>query len=70
MTTVSSTPVIREKWCKSCGLCIEFCPKEVFGSDQFGKPIIEYPEKCIGCLQCSIRCPALAIDIIDKTINF
>lgn len=65
MSKSKSVPIIRENWCKSCGVCIAFCPKDVFEADQFGKPIIKFPEECIGCLLCSIRCPALAIDVVE-----
>lgn len=66
MSKVRSVPIINEKWCKPCGLCVEFCPVKVYESDTFGKPIIKYPENCTGCLQCSIRCPQMAINIVDK----
>lgn len=68
MSKSKSTPIIREKWCKSCGLCVAFCPQKVFESDQFGKPIIKSPENCIGCLICSMLCPDMAIDIVDADV--
>ena len=56
---------INEKWCKKCGICIAFCPKGVFVSDEFGKPIVKHPENCIRCMLCVIRCPDFAIDVED-----
>lgn len=55
---------IRPKWCKACGICVAFCPKEVFGFDKdSGKVSAVKPEACIGCRQCELRCPDFAIDV-------
>ena len=54
---------INEKWCKKCGICIAFCPQGVFTSDDFGMPIVKYPEKCVKCMLCVVRCPDFAIDV-------
>ena len=56
---------INEKWCKKCGICIAFCPQGVFTSDDFGMPIVKYPEKCVKCILCVVRCPDFAIDVED-----
>ena len=49
------------KWCKGCGLCIAFCPKQVFEEDDQHHPIVAHPEQCIGCQWCAIHCPDFAI---------
>ncbi len=54
---------INEKWCKKCGICIAFCPQGVFVSDEFGMPIVKYPEKCVKCMLCVVRCPDFAVDV-------
>ena len=54
---------INEKWCKKCGICIHFCPNGVFVSDDFGLPVAKYPEKCIKCMLCAVRCPDFAVDV-------
>ena len=54
---------VNEVWCKKCGICIAFCPKGVFVADEFGLPLVKFPEKCIGCMLCVIRCPDLAIEV-------
>jgi len=56
---------INEKWCKKCGICVAFCPQGVFVTDDFGMPIVKYPEKCVKCMLCVIRCPDFAIDMED-----
>jgi 2-oxoglutarate ferredoxin oxidoreductase subunit delta len=52
---------VRRGWCKSCGICIEFCPKNVLVSDNQGKPIPENIDACINCSLCELRCPDFAI---------
>ena len=59
-------------WCKSCGICVAFCPSQALGKDEAGQPIVEDLEKCTGCGLCEIRCPDFAISVDhsveDKTI--
>jgi 2-oxoglutarate ferredoxin oxidoreductase subunit delta len=67
--TTQKKPVkitINEKWCKKCGICVAFCPQGVFTADEFGMPIVSYPEKCIKCMLCVIRCPDFAIDVVEE----
>jgi 2-oxoglutarate ferredoxin oxidoreductase subunit delta len=52
---------VRREWCKSCGLCIEFCPKDVLVPDDQEKPIPENIDACIKCGLCELRCPDFAI---------
>ena len=49
------------EWCKGCGICVAFCPKQVLemGNDQ--KAHVLYPEKCIECALCARRCPEFAV---------
>lgn len=65
--------VDREK-CKSCGLCIEVCPKNTFKfSKSFNKMGYHYVEPegegkdfCSGCQRCVVMCPDVAISIYKK----
>ncbi len=54
---------INTNWCKACGICIEFCPVQVYTQETDGTPSIAYPEKCIGCKMCEYRCPDFAIKV-------
>ncbi len=57
---------IDKSWCKGCGICVHFCPKQVLelGSDE--KAVAARPEDCIACMLCELRCPDLAIEIITQ----
>lgn len=50
-------------WCKSCGICVAFCPKEVLSMDENGRVFAQNPEKCIACHMCELRCPDFAINV-------
>ena len=53
-------PKIRYEWCKGCGLCVSFCPKQILALN-INKVIITNSEKCIGCSLCEKICPDYAI---------
>ena len=59
--------------CKSCYLCIDVCPKKLIKkSDVIGKTgeyIAEFDDResqCIGCAQCALVCPDIAIVEVYK----
>lgn len=54
---------INDAYCKRCGYCIAFCPKEVFQAARDGFPIVAQPEECTQCGQCDLRCPDMAITL-------
>lgn len=56
--------IITRDWCKGCGICVHFCPKDVLELDEKEKAFAARPEDCICCMSCEIRCPDLAIDVI------
>lgn len=57
--------LINTDWCKGCGICVEFCPKNVLVLKK-GKVIKERIEDCIYCGQCELRCPDNAIFLGGK----
>jgi 2-oxoglutarate ferredoxin oxidoreductase subunit delta len=52
------------RWCKGCGLCIAFCPMNVFEAEADGHPIVSHPDRCTGCEWCEFHCPDMAIEVI------
>lgn len=54
---------IREDWCKSCGICVAFCPQGVLELLPGEKAKAVNKESCSGCGLCERLCPDLAIDI-------
>lgn len=61
--------VFEEDRCKSCGLCIEFCPKKCLAiTDKInnkGYKIAGLTDesKCTKCGTCAIMCPDVAITV-------
>jgi len=54
-------------WCKGCGFCVEFCPRDVLeNSEKFNRkgyhpPRVAHPDKCNTCDTCEMICPDFAI---------
>ncbi|MCB2181149.1 MAG: 4Fe-4S binding protein [Desulfobulbaceae bacterium] len=56
-------------WCKACGICIAFCPQNVFTRSETGKPLVENSDECIGCRFCELHCPDFAITISSRYLD-
>lgn len=65
---MSKKLVVDKKWCKGCGICVAFCPKNVLGLVN-DKIEIQRLEDCIKCGQCELRCPDYAIYLEEGTEN-
>ncbi|MGM9530572.1 4Fe-4S dicluster domain-containing protein [Intestinibacter sp.] len=56
--------------CKSCGLCVAACPKEILAIDTefinqkgYNPAKIIDEEKCVGCASCALMCPDVVITV-------
>ena len=52
-------------WCKGCGICISFCPKDCFDISSINQPIMTRLDVCTKCMQCVHRCPDYCITIVE-----
>lgn len=57
--------VINREWCKGCGICIAFCPREALFIDGDGKAVKEN-DKCSACGICETFCPDFAIALVKR----
>jgi Formate hydrogenlyase subunit 6/NADH:ubiquinone oxidoreductase 23 kD subunit (chain I) len=55
---------VKERWCKGCGICVAFCPKQALVME-LGKAR-NLSDRCIVCGMCELYCPDLAI-VVDKS---
>jgi len=56
-------------WCKSCGICAAFCPRECIGKDENGSPVVEDANRCTGCGWCESHCPDFAISVRPRNVK-
>ena len=52
---------IYRDWCKSCGICAAFCPRQCLSLDAEGAPVVDKAGRCTGCRWCELHCPDFAI---------
>ena len=64
-TKTEKSLTIDKNWCKGCGICVAFCPKNVLEIKE-GKSNIKDMDACIFCGQCEQRCPDFAIYLGGK----
>jgi 2-oxoglutarate ferredoxin oxidoreductase subunit delta len=57
--------VLNPDWCKGCGICVAFCPREALEIIQ-EKVSLKEDNQCILCGLCEQRCPDFAIFISES----
>jgi 2-oxoglutarate ferredoxin oxidoreductase subunit delta len=64
--------IVNEDWCKGCGFCYTFCPREVlekstkFNAKGYYPPVATNIDRCVGCGLCEALCPDFAIHVEEK----
>lgn len=56
-------------WCKACGICAAFCPRECIGQDENGAPVVSNADRCSGCGWCELHCPDFAISVRQRQLK-
>ncbi len=54
---------INRAWCKSCDICVKFCPERCLRLDADQIAELAAPDKCTGCRLCEWLCPDFAIRV-------
>jgi 2-oxoglutarate ferredoxin oxidoreductase subunit delta len=57
--------LVNPAWCKACGICVAFCPRQVLQLDDGGKAVVVREADCSGCRLCEYRCPDLAMTVLE-----
>lgn len=57
---------VYKSWCKRCGICVSFCPKEALERDEAGYPRWRDQKACVLCRLCELRCPDFAIEVLGE----
>jgi 2-oxoglutarate ferredoxin oxidoreductase subunit delta len=61
--------VVYPDWCKGCGICAAFCPKQVLAVGPDGKARVVNEEACVNCGFCEPHCPDFAIMVVPADAN-
>jgi NAD-dependent dihydropyrimidine dehydrogenase PreA subunit len=54
---------IDEDKCTGCGMCVEYCPRDVFRMSDDNYSCVKYRDDCWYCDVCTFVCPTKAIKI-------
>lgn len=68
-TTVQSPEKVTffRSWCKQCGNCVAFCPRQALAQDEWGNPYLKDPDRCTSCGLCNMLCPDFCISVGEGT---
>ena len=59
---------INGDWCKGCGICVAFCPREALFLNNAGKAEKD-SDKCKACGVCVLFCPDFALSVTRGRIS-
>jgi indolepyruvate ferredoxin oxidoreductase beta subunit len=55
------------QWCKSCDICVKFCPERCLSLNAERIVELAQPDRCTGCRLCEWLCPDFAIRVHLET---
>jgi 2-oxoglutarate ferredoxin oxidoreductase subunit delta len=64
----SAVLTINQQWCKGCGICVAFCPREALFINTAGKAE-KLSDKCTACGVCELFCPDFALAVVRKGVE-
>jgi len=57
---------IERAGCRSCSLCFDVCPTDVFEMDAGeGVAVVARPDDCVGCASCEYVCPSRCVSLSE-----
>ncbi|HHX86813.1 MAG TPA: 4Fe-4S binding protein [Firmicutes bacterium] len=56
---------MKQEWCKGCGICVSFCPREALSLNRSNKAELN-AARCTGCGTCEMYCPDFAIELREE----
>ena len=62
---ITAVLTINQEWCKGCGICVAFCPREALFINDAGKAE-KHSDQCTACTVCELFCPDFALVVVKK----
>jgi 2-oxoglutarate ferredoxin oxidoreductase subunit delta len=56
----------RYEWCKKCGICVAYCPRNALSTGARDLPILSNVAACTQCKLCELMCPDFAITVTPR----
>jgi len=72
---IRGSVTISNDWCKGCGFCVQFCPKQVldvspeFNAKGYHPPYVKDPDACHDCKYCQAICPEFSIYVTTQEVT-
>lgn len=65
--TQEALPVqFRYEWCKKCGICVAYCPRNALSMGARDLPFLSDVAACTQCKLCELMCPDFAVTVLPR----